>query len=147
VTEPTILVEPSGFASHGEGLEARRTLWGYVFVEAEPSAVYYVHAREVGPEALEVQVVMGAFGDEATPADRAVIALVGQAHGGRLAFMLLDAEASRWASHEFLGVPQRAAAVRGTELGARVFRILDEVVVQDERVAELRGRLEHGPEH
>jgi len=56
--------------------------------------------------------------------------------------MLIDASESSFSDHEFLGRKRRADEVRGQGLSRLVFRLLDQVLVDDLRVARLRTQLE-----
>lgn len=117
------------------------TLWGYVFEDERAAAVYYVRWNDTSLEEAEFIVSIGDWaGSE--PLARRCVALLGRKHEDRLSFMLVDAQRSSFHDQAFLGKMQRAVDVRGTALAGAVFRVLDELLVQDERVAALRARLE-----
>lgn len=118
------------------------TLWGYVFEDERARAVYYVRYNDTRFEQAEVVVSVGEWGEGSTPEKRDCLAALARKYEGRLAFMLIDAADSSFADQAFLGSMRAAADVRGTDLARRAFAILDEVLVQDERVANLRLRLE-----
>lgn len=90
-------------------------------------------------------VSVGAWGDGSRPDQREVVGLVARVHNGRLAFMLMDAHDTGLATHDFLGVLQRASEVRNTDLAREVFAILDRVLEADGRVAALRAAMEGTP--
>lgn len=118
------------------------TIWGHVFEAGEARAVYYVRWNENGPDEAEFVVSVGEWGDESQAAQRDCVAVLGRCHEGRLGFMLIDASESSFSEHEFLGRKRRADEVRGQGLSRLVFRLLDQVLVDDLRVARLRTQLE-----
>jgi len=118
------------------------TIWGHVFEAGEARAVYYVRWNENGPDEAEFVVSVGEWGDESEAAERDCVAALGRCHEGRLAFMLIDAANSSFGEQEFLGRKRSADEVRGQDLSRLVFRVLDQVLVDDPRVARLRADLE-----
>lgn len=116
------------------------TVWGHVFTNGEPRAVYYVRYNDTDLELAEFVVSVGEWGED--QGERDCVTALGKKYEGRLTFMLVDAADSSFAHQAFLGSMKRAEDVRGSELAREVFRILDEVLVQDPRVAALRIRLE-----
>ena len=112
---------------------ASRTVQGYLQEVDGPSlAVYYVrwtdgHLDEVG---ADFELVIGAWGDGTSPADRAVVALrYYPDQDGPGSFMVVDAEP----------MPSLAAAalkrdeVIGTPLASQVFAMIDAAWEQDGR--------------
>lgn len=138
----SIRVEPANDSRHDAADGAWRTVWGYVFSENGPRAVYYVRWNDTALREAEFVVSVGEWGEGSGPHERSCTVLVGQKYEGRLALMLVDAAFSSFADQSFLGAMKGAEEVRGSELAREVFRILDEVLVQDERVAQLRARIE-----
>jgi|GEM_PF-5933394 len=118
------------------------TVWGYVFDSERAHAVYYVRWNDTLLEEAEFVVSVGPWGEGSGPGDRSCVAALGREHEGRLSFMLVDAARTSFADQAFLGAMCAAGDVRGRDLARAVFRILDEVLVQDDRVAVLRSRIE-----
>lgn len=135
-------VEPTKDSRHVAADGVWCTVWGHVFVGEKARAVYYARWNDTVLDELEFVVSVGEWGDESKPEERACVAVLGRKHEGRLAFMLVDAKDSSFAGQAVLGSMKAAGEARGSDLAREVFRILDEVLVQDARVEELRARLE-----
>jgi len=140
--KPRIGIEP-GKESRTEAADGTWcTLWGYIFAGDGARGVYYVRWNDTSLNLVEFVLSIGEWGDDTGPDERICVSALGRKHDGRLAFMLVDAAESSFADQEFLGAMRPASAVRGTELAREVFAILDQILIDDERVAELRARLE-----
>lgn len=139
---PRIRIEPGKDSRHEEGEEVWCTVWGYVFEDEHAAAVYYVRWNDTSLEEAEFAVSVGKWGEGSQPSERSCVATLARTYEGRLSFMLVDAGGSSFNDQTFLGIMRGAAEVRGTDLAKKVFRILDELLVQDRRVVVLRQRFE-----
>jgi len=135
-------IEPSNDSRHERPDGTWCTVWGYVYGGDSAHAVYYVRWNDSALEEVEFIVSVGEWSEGSGPAARSCVAALGKRYQGSLSFMLVDAGDSSFNDQAFLGAMRSAAEVRGTALAQDVFRILDEMLAQDERVAALRARLE-----
>jgi hypothetical protein len=90
-------------------------------------------------------LVLGRWGDGATAADRSLVTLDYRATEEGPAFMVIDA-AGRPAAES--GLVDRALArseVVGQAVAEEAFAVVDAVLVQDVRIAELLGQYQMGP--
>lgn len=122
-----------------------RVVWGYVYREELPRAVYYV--RWTLNQAKHGATWMLSVGDwkDAENGQRESVGLDCRAPDGKIAFMLVDAEQTPWGNAPGLGVPRKRQEVLGSELAHEVFGIVDECLEQDPRLHEMRHTLEDPP--
>ena len=110
---------------------ASHTLWGYVHEAEGPTlAAYFLHWTDghFDQSGANLNLVVGAWGDGASPADRATVSLVQRrAEDGSAALTVIDAD------------PEPAVAdhaLTRDEVAARsdhIFRIIDAIYEQDRR--------------
>ncbi|MCA9606501.1 MAG: hypothetical protein KC619_12935 [Myxococcales bacterium] len=116
-----------------------RTVWGYLYVEEVPRAVYYVQwtvdrERENG---ANVDLVMGEWGDDATPEQRVAVSLVYRIGPDGPEFKSIDPDARPHAQSGLAAhfIPGRH--VLGNPVGADAYAFLHAVFGQDPRVQAL----------
>jgi hypothetical protein len=134
-------IEPSGETTTGVcdccGKQSRR-IWGFVYESGIPHAVYYVHwtAGHVADSGALWDIVVGEWGDEATPAERSV-ARVHYQTGENEGFAVLDADDA--AIDGLARNRLKRADIIGKPLAQQIFAVCDAVYLQDGRLHELRS--------
>ena len=129
--------EQSSFECADCKLESRR-VWGYVSDDLNSAiAVYYVTWTPANPShAPHFDLIVGAWGDTATPADRCVASLELHNFDDGPGFVVVDA-----VSDTFTKIAKKALVrdeVVGTALAKQLFGLIDAIWTQDPRVAEMR---------
>ena len=111
---------------------ATRSVWGYVFTENSPRAVYFIRwtdgHRERGADLL---LSFGGWGG-GNQTERRAVAFACQIGDEGPGFRIVDADNVPWRDPK-LGAPQERAKVVDTPLGAESFSILDAIVEGDPR--------------
>jgi hypothetical protein len=119
-----------------------RLVWGYVNDEScSPVAVYYVHWTPGRPDhGANFDLVVGAWGDEATGEDRVGASLLYRPDEG--GFMVIDASTRPFSKEQTLfSRSLRREEVVGTDLAAELFAMVDAVWLGDSRIADVRGEV------
>ena len=137
-------IEPTKASSFQSSEGLLQTVWGHVHQNQSPHAVYYVRWNETHLEEATFVVSVGDWSEGPDEGSRDCVAALARAFKGELSFMLVDAATTSFAEQKFLGNMRRADSVRETPLAQEVFHILDHVLVEDQRVAQLRKRIEAG---
>ncbi len=116
-----------------------RTVWGYLSAEGEARAVYYVQwtLGQVPRHGANIDLVMGEWGDAATPEQRVAVSIVYRIGPNGPEFASIDPDGrphteSGLAAHR---IPGRH--VLGNPVGADAYAFLHAIFGQDPRVAEL----------
>jgi len=118
-----------------------RTIWGEAFADGFPCAAYFIHwpLGRVLQHGAIFDIVIGRWGEGSTAKDRSVVSLAYRYFDDGPEFMVLDA---RKRPQDFSAVAKRRldrGKVVGTALAKDVFAICQAVLLQDPRVAPLRG--------
>lgn len=117
-----------------------RTVWGYVYQDANVISVYYVHwTRDRIDHGATVELLVGPWGAGASPNDRSAVRLAYQISANGPEFMVIDAHDSPAAQSELVNGGMRREEVIGTDLEPLVFKIVDAVWLQDSRIVELHS--------
>src|SRR5262249_62075297 len=115
-----------------------RAVWGYVYRAGGPRACYFVEwtlgRRDCS---ARFDVVVGAWFDGTTEADREAVSLEYRLLDTGPSFAVVDAEGRPAAE---VGRATRGSEVAGTELAEEVVTIAGAVLEVDERVRELASR-------
>ena len=121
-----------------------RTVWGYVHSDHDTS-VYYVHWAPglLAKRGAFWDLVLGAWGETATPADRAGVSLEWRLFESGPQFMVVDAADRPFAKSGLFDIALSRRDVIGKPLAKMAFEIVDAVLAQDSRVAELNGEEVH----
>jgi hypothetical protein len=136
-----IRVEPTQHKSHGAcphcGGE-EQTVWGWIHRGAGTRAAYYVRWK-AGRRAdgMIWLLCIGPWGDGAADADRRSVGLRVRIVRGRPQFMVVDAAETPWGREPLPlhGSLLTREQVIDTPLAEEVFRIVDQILVEDTRVA------------
>jgi hypothetical protein len=137
-----LTVEPTGAKDHGPGGgNQSRCVWGFVHGRRAARAAYFVHwTVGRGPDyRANFDLIVGKWGKGATAADRSLVALEYRLLDNGPAFRVIDAEGRPAADSDLVGHVLRRSEVIGQPIAARAFGIVDAVLAQDARVAELLG--------
>jgi hypothetical protein len=84
-------------------------------------------------------VILGKWGEGTITADRFAVAVRYRSDTEASGFMIIDADATRIASHPLVGAALRRDDVIGTQLAHEVFEIVDLIWLNDHRIAEFTG--------
>jgi hypothetical protein len=139
-----LAVEPTGAKNSGPcpccGHDTRR-VWGLVRTRRSARAAYFVQwAPGLVPEhGANIDLIIGKWGERATAADRVLVALEFRRLGTGPAVMVIDAGDRPAVSSDLVGRALQRAEVIGRPVAERAFAIVDAVLAQDKRVAELLG--------
>ncbi|ABD06651.1 hypothetical protein RPB_1943 [Rhodopseudomonas palustris HaA2] len=115
-----------------------RCVWGTVSTDDAGLAAYYVHwsVGHVAEVGADLDLIIGRWGDGTSAADRCVVRLHHVVNPDGV--MVQDA-AIRGGLDRLVTRTLLRAEVIGTPLAAEAFAIYDAIIVQDARLAELRG--------
>jgi hypothetical protein len=135
-------VEPTGEKDHGPCAccgKNSRCVWGFVRTPRAQLAAYFVHwtVGRVSDHGANFDLIVGRWGERATATDRSLVALEYRLLDNGPAFMVIDAEGRPAADSELVGRVLRRADVIGRPIADEAFGIVDAVLAQDARVAEL----------
>jgi hypothetical protein len=139
-----ITLEPTG-SSDFERCECcgqnSRTVWGLARRGGGALAAYFVHwtLGRVADTGAHVDLILGAWGDDATKADRYAVSLAYRRTSKGPAFMIVDATDRRIAQNELVGRGMRRDEVMGSKVAMLAFEVVDAIWVNDERIRELTG--------
>jgi hypothetical protein len=117
-----------------------KTVWGDLSVEEGTLAVYYVQWTVGSPDHQpNIDLVLGRWGDGASPEDRFLVSLLydPKVEGG--SFMVIDSEGRPADSRGLCGRALRKVEVIGTPLADEVFSMVDAIWRQDSRIDELKS--------
>lgn len=137
-------VEPTGSADFGPceccGNNSRR-VWGRVRTPTAALAAYFVHwtLTRVRDHGANFDLIIGRWGEGASARDRLLVALDYRLLESGPGFMVIDAAGRPAASSELVGRALSRAEVIGRPIAQQAFAIVDAVLAQDARVAELLG--------
>jgi hypothetical protein len=139
-----LAVEPAGSRDDGPCAccgHNSRCVWGCVRAPDGALASYFVHwtLGRVADHGANVDLIIGRWGDEASASDRVLVALTYRLSESGPAFMVIDADGRTASSSELVGRALARAEVVGQPIAEQAFAIIDAVLAQDPRVAELLG--------
>ncbi len=120
---------------------ASRTVWGKVYKDREPLAVYYVqwtHGRL--DHGANFDFIIGQWGEGTVAKERQAVSLAYRLMPTGPAFMVVDAADRNTAKSSLVGTSLTREQVLGSSISEQVFAIADVVLLQDNRVAEILGK-------
>jgi hypothetical protein len=137
VSDYGLSIEPAGEKTFGVCSDcgsATRSVWGYVSNPEGARAAYFIRWTDGHLErGAQLVISIGAWGEEAKPADRLCFAFECRMGTDRPGFMAVDAAALPWAEGDFLGVKLSREGALGHPVRDEVFGILDQLVEHDLR--------------
>lgn len=118
-----------------------RTVWGLIYLDGYAHASYFVHWTLGKVETLgaHLDLILGAWGEGTTKADRYAVSLEYRLTDQGPGFMVIDATTHDSSQHELAGHRLLRDEVVGTALSERVFELVDAISLQDIRIKELSG--------
>ena len=121
--------------------DSSRTVWGLIYRDGYADASYFVHwtLGKVASHGAHFDLILGAWGDGTTSADRYAVSLEYRLTDKGPAFMVIDATTRNISKHELAGRGLLREEVVNTELSDRLFELVDAIWLQDARVKELSG--------
>jgi hypothetical protein len=137
-----IILEPTG-SSDFERCECcgkrSRTVWGLARRDGDADAAYFVHwtLGQLASDGAHFDLILGRWGEDATPADRYAVSLEYRRTDRGPAFMVIDATTRPIARNELVGRALRRDEVVGTALATRVFELVDAIWLKDRRISEV----------
>jgi hypothetical protein len=135
-------IEPTGTSDYGPcpccGSNSRR-VWGFVHGQKEALASYFVHwtLTRVRDHGANFDLIVGRSGDGATARDRVLVALAYRVDETGPSFMVIDAADRPAAASDLVGRALAGEEVIGRPIAKQAFSIVDAILQQDARVAEL----------
>lgn len=118
--------------------EDTRTVWGYVHLgQGETIAAYYAQwtlNRPFSVEPMNVDLILGRWGEGATDADRCAVSLIYFEKDDAPGVMVIDAGQRSAARPSLVGAALAREDVVGTPFAAAVFAVYDAIVAQDPRI-------------
>jgi hypothetical protein len=116
-----------------------RTVWGYLSVDGQSRAVYYVQwtLGQVPRHGANVDLIMGEWGEDATPEKRVAVSLVYRVGPDGPEFSSIDPDERPHASSGLAAHCIPGRHVLGNPVGADAYAFLHAIFGQDPRVAEL----------
>lgn len=141
--QQTFLARPLGYNEFGPCeccSNTNLTVWGELEEKDVIAAVYYIHWTHTRPDhGATFDLVIGKWGEESSAADRFAVSLLFQIIEGVGQFIVIDANDRRIAESELVGTSFTREQVIDSPLKKRVFLMVDEIFLQDNRIAELRA--------
>jgi len=138
----TLSIEPTGSSDFGPcpccGNNSRR-VWGHVHSPKAAVAAYFVHwtRNAVRDHGANFDLIVGKWGKGATAPDRELVALAYRLEDDGPSFMVIDAADRPAADDELVGKALARKEVIGKPIARKAFDIVDAILDQDPRVAEL----------
>jgi hypothetical protein len=116
-----------------------RCVWGFVRSPAGPVAAYFVNwtLGRVPDHGASFDLILGRWGEGTSAEDRVAVALAYRLLEGGPAFMVIDAGGRPAAGGGLAGRALFRDEVVGLPVAGEAFAVVDAVLVQDARVAEL----------
>jgi hypothetical protein len=142
-TKP-LKIEPSGSNDYGPCEccgNMSRCVWGSVHSPKKVVAAYFVHwtLTRVADHGASFDLIIGKWGERASAADRSVVSLMYRLEETGPSFMVIDAADRPAATGGMADHALRRSDVIGKPIAQTAFAIVDAILTQDERVAEVLG--------
>jgi hypothetical protein len=119
---------------------ATKRVWGFVSRQGAGVAAYFVGWTIGRPDhGAAFDLIVGAWGEAATPAARSAVALEFRVVDGTPQFMVVDAERRPVGVSDLVGRVLARSDVIGSPLAAQVFEIVDAIYLGDAALDEPRG--------
>lgn len=135
-------VEPTGANDYGPCAccgNCSRGVWGFVHTAEASIASYFVQwtPSQVADYGANFDLIIGRWGEGTSARDRVLVALAFRLLETGPGFMVIDAAGRSGASSELVGRALARAEVVGLPVATQAFAIVDAVLAQDARIAEL----------
>ncbi|MCC6738705.1 MAG: hypothetical protein IT452_06640 [Planctomycetia bacterium] len=116
-------------------------VWGLVHRGDCAEASYFVEwtVGKVPTHGAHFDLILGLWGDGTTSRDRFAVSVAFRRGPQGPEFMVIDAAGRAIAGSQLVGTAMSRAQVIGTPVAARVFEVLDQIWLQDERIVELKA--------
>ena len=139
-----LTIEPTGQKDHGPCAccsNMSRCAWGFVHAPDAALAAYFVHwtLGKVADHWPNFDVIIGRWGDGASAADRRLVAMEYRLLDTGPSFRVINARDRPAADPELVGKVLRRCDVIGRRIAPTAFAIVDAILAQDDRLAELLG--------
>jgi hypothetical protein len=120
-----------------------RTVWGYAYSGDRCIAAYFVHwtLGRVRAHGANFDLIIGDWGAGTTNESRRAVALAYRVFDHGPEFMVIDARSRPFSQRSMAGEPLSRQAVIGTDVASKAFAIVDSILINDQRVAELSEAL------
>jgi hypothetical protein len=115
------------------------TVWGFVSTPEATVAAYYVQwtVGAVPSHGANFDLIIGAWGDEASANDRVAVALALRYIDANPQLMVIDAKQRPVAASSLVGSALARDDVIGTPLAKKAFDLVDAIWLQDDRITEV----------
>lgn len=136
-----IRIEPDGSKDLGPcdccGDMTRR-IWGYVYRDGSAEASYFVEwtTQKLSKHGAHFDLILGLWGDGTSSRDRFAVSVAFRRGAKGPEFMVIDAPGRAIAKSPLVGKALTRAEVVGTPVARRAFEIIDQIGIQDPRLAE-----------
>jgi hypothetical protein len=119
-----------------------RCVSGFVHSPTETVAAYFVHwtLSRVKDHGANFDLIIGTWGEGASPSDRCLVALAYRMSATGPQFMVIDADQRPSAGSDLFAKSMRRSEVIGHPIAERAFAIVDAVLEEDARIEELLER-------
>jgi hypothetical protein len=139
-----LTVEPTGSHDHGPCAccgNMSRCVWGFVHGPQGTVAAYFVHwtLGRVADHDPDFDLVLGPWGERGGAGQRVAVALKYRVLDNGPSFMVIDAAERADKTGDLAGKQLQRAEVVGQPIAKQAFAVVDAILVQDNRVAELLG--------
>lgn len=116
-----------------------RCVWGLVHTPKQTLACYFVHwtLNGVRDHGANFDLIVGPWSDGASARDRVLVAMEYRLLESGPAFMVIDSNHRPAATSELVGQALSRDEVIGQPIAREAFDIVDTILAQDVRVAEL----------
>ena len=117
-----------------------KTIWGYVRSSNQTVAAYYVQWTVGSANHYpNIDLIVGSWGEGATPKRRILISLRYRPANGGGSFMVIDSESRPANNPSLCGRALKRVEVIGTPLAKEAFDLVDALWAQDLRLIEVQG--------
>lgn len=116
-----------------------KTIWGDLADSSGPKAVYFVQWTLDQPQHMpNIDLVLGPWGDGASPSDRVLVSLLYQPRPGGGSFMVVNGKGRRADDRSLCNRALERSEVVGTPLAEEVFSLIDSLWLTEPRIAEVQ---------
>jgi hypothetical protein len=137
-----LLVQPDGLHDSGPCAccgNLNRRVWGYIHGEDGAMTLYYVYwtLKGVPKHGARFNLVLGNWGADSHPRDRASVALNFRQHEGQPQFRVIDASPADTGNGQLAAKAMLRNEVIDFPIARYVFDCVDALLAQDPRIKEL----------
>lgn len=118
----------------------KRSVWGDIKTKGEVTALYYAHWTMKRPDhGAYFEIILGKWGESTSAEGRHAVSLAYRIHQGQPQYKVLDSQDHLVINGELVGTALSREQVIDTPLAKKVYDMVDEIVEQDPRIAELHA--------